>query len=79
MVGGVAAAGLRVTDDGYQPASYFRRVLARLRHPGRGALLRWQRVVSFYLAALYAPATGGRPVRRHEEGPEVERVGCGGV
>ncbi len=42
-----------VTDDGYQPASYFRRVLARLRHPRTRERLGWQRVVDFYHAALY--------------------------
>jgi hypothetical protein len=42
-----------VTDDGYQPASYFRRVLSRLRHPRTGQRLQWQRVVDFYHAALY--------------------------
>jgi hypothetical protein len=42
-----------VTDDGYQPATYFRRVLARQRHPRTGERLSWQRVVDFYHAALY--------------------------
>lgn len=42
-----------VTDDGYQPATYFRRVLSRLRHPRTGERLEWQRVVDFYHAALY--------------------------
>jgi hypothetical protein len=42
-----------VTDDGYQPATYFRRVLARQRHPRTGERLPWQRVVDFYHAALY--------------------------
>ena len=42
-----------VTDDGYQPATYFRRVLSRLRHPRTGERLPWQRVVDFYHAALY--------------------------
>jgi hypothetical protein len=42
-----------VTDDGYQPATYFRRVLSRLRHPRTGERLQWQRVVDFYHAALY--------------------------
>jgi hypothetical protein len=42
-----------VTDDGYQPATYFRRVLARQRHPRTGERLPWQRVVDFYHAAQY--------------------------
>jgi hypothetical protein len=42
-----------VTDDGYHPATYFRRVLARLRHPRTGECLDWQRVVDFYHAAQY--------------------------
>ena len=42
-----------VTDDGHHPATYYRRVLARLRHPRTGARLEWQRVVDFYHAAQY--------------------------
>jgi len=42
-----------VTDDGYHPARYFRRVLSRLRHPRTGERLQWQRLVDFYHAALY--------------------------
>ena len=42
-----------VTDDGHHPATYYRRVLARLRHPRTGARLDWQRVVDFYHAAQY--------------------------
>jgi len=42
-----------VTDDGHQPAVYYRRVLSRMRHPRTGERLQWQRVVDFYHAALY--------------------------
>lgn len=42
-----------VTDDGHHPATYFRRVLSRLRHPRTGERLPWQRLVDFYHAALY--------------------------
>jgi hypothetical protein len=42
-----------VTDDGHHPATYYRRVLSRLRHPRTGARLPWQRVVDFYPAARY--------------------------
>jgi hypothetical protein len=42
-----------VTDDGHQPAAYYRRVLSRMRHPRTGERLEWQRVVDFYHAALY--------------------------
>jgi hypothetical protein len=42
-----------VTDDGHHPATYYRRVLARMRHPRTGARLEWQRVVDFYHAAEY--------------------------
>jgi hypothetical protein len=42
-----------VTDDGHHPATYFRRVLSRLRHPRTGQRLEWQRVVDFYHAAQY--------------------------
>lgn len=42
-----------VTDDGHHPATYYRRVLARLRHPRTGERLDWQRVVDFYHAAQY--------------------------
>lgn len=42
-----------VTDDGHHPATYYRRVLRRMRHPRTGACLEWQRVVDFYHAAQY--------------------------
>jgi hypothetical protein len=42
-----------VTDDGHHPATYYRQVLKRLRHPRTGERLEWQRVVDFYHAAQY--------------------------
>ena len=66
-----------VTDDGYQPASYFRRVLAqRCGTPGRG---RWggSGCSGLLHRHLLRPATGGRPVRRAKKGPEVGAIGCG--
>jgi hypothetical protein len=42
-----------VTDMGSHPSTYYRKVLARLRHPRTAERLVWQRVCDFYHAAGY--------------------------
>jgi hypothetical protein len=42
-----------VTDLGFHPESYFRKVLARLCHPRTGEPLVWQRIGDYYHAASY--------------------------
>ena len=42
-----------VTDLGFHPASYFRKVLARLCHPRTGEQLVWHRIGDYYHAAGY--------------------------
>jgi hypothetical protein len=42
-----------VTDLGFHPADYYRKVLARLDHPRTGERLRWHRIGDYYHAASY--------------------------
>jgi hypothetical protein len=43
-----------VTDAGWHPTDYFRRVLRRWQHPGRpGVRLVWERILDFYHACTY--------------------------
>jgi hypothetical protein len=42
-----------VTDLGFHPTAYFRKVLSRLCHPRTGERLEWQRIGDYYHAASY--------------------------
>jgi hypothetical protein len=42
-----------VTDLGFHPADYYRKVLARLDHPRTGERLRWHRIGDYYHAVSY--------------------------
>lgn len=42
-----------VTDAGFHPTDYFRRVLSRMRHPRDGTKLNWQWIVDYYHACQY--------------------------
>jgi hypothetical protein len=42
-----------VTDAGFHPTDYFRRVLSRMRHPRDGTKLTWEWIVDYYHACQY--------------------------